>query len=120
VAAELEVGVDSLFVRRGAAVLERRPLGSGDRIVEIGQRRAAPERECLTQPLGGDVGLAGVCFLDELLKALGIEGVRCETTRLARSSSSPRRARCFEPPSTICWPSSLASSEPRIRKSMLV
>jgi hypothetical protein len=55
VAAELEIGVDPLLERRGAAVLELCPFGPGDRIVEIGERRAAPEAERLTQLACGDV-----------------------------------------------------------------
>ena len=92
VAAELEVGVDPLLERRGAAVLELRPLGPGDRIVEIGERRTAPEGECLAQPLGGDVGFAAVCFLDELREALGIERARLGAHQVARSLRHDRVA----------------------------
>jgi hypothetical protein len=92
VATELEVGVDPLLERRGAAVLELRPLGPGDRIVEIGERWAAPEREGLAQPLGGNVGVAAVRFLDELLEAFGIERAGLDAHQVARSLRDDRVA----------------------------
>ena len=44
-AAEREVGVDPLLDGRGALLFELCPLGPRDRVVQVGQWRAAPQLE---------------------------------------------------------------------------
>ena len=51
-AAELEVGVDPLLERRGPLLLELCALGARDRVVQVGEWRAAPQLECLPQRFG--------------------------------------------------------------------
>ena len=54
VAAEREVGLDPFLDRRQAQVLEPSDLCLRERLErELGQRRAAPERERLVQRVGG-------------------------------------------------------------------
>jgi len=73
VAAELEVRVDPLLDRRGPFLFELRAFRAGDRVVEVGERRAAPQAQCLPQLLGGACGVEAARVGDELLEPLEIE-----------------------------------------------
>ena len=69
-AAELEVGVDPLLDRRGALLLELRTFQAGDRVVEVGERRAAPQAQRIPQLLGRAFGVETARVGDELLEPL--------------------------------------------------
>ena len=57
VAAEREVGVDTLLERAEPQLLEPRDLGLGERLVgEVGERRPAPQRERLAELLRAALG----------------------------------------------------------------
>ena len=59
VAPEREIRLDPLLERDGAQLLEPRDLGLGERLVEeVGERRAAPERERLAQRALGRGGIS--------------------------------------------------------------
>jgi len=83
VAAELEVGVDPLLDRRGPLFLELRAFRAGDRVVEVGERRAAPQAQCLPQKLGGAFGVETAGVGDELLEALEIEAAGLDAGEVA-------------------------------------
>ena len=82
-AAELEVGVDPLLDRRGLLLLELRALRTGDRVVEVGERRAAPQAQCFPQLLGGAFGAETARVGDELLEPLEIEAAGLDADEVA-------------------------------------
>ena len=80
VAAEGEVGVDAVLERVETQLLEPADLVLGEGLVgEVGQRRAAPEIERLSQTLGGAVGVAAIerlaALAGEALEAVGVDVV---------------------------------------------
>jgi hypothetical protein len=83
VAAELEVGVDPLLDRRGPLFFELRAFRAGDRLVEVGERRAAPQAQSLPQKLGGAFGVETAGVGDELLEALEIEAAGLDVGEVA-------------------------------------
>ena len=75
-AAERKVGVDPLLERREAELVEVRG-GLARRLGrEIGERRTAPERESLSQAVGGRGRLGAVGLLDEAPERVEIELAR--------------------------------------------
>ena len=69
-----EIGVDPLLERRPAQLLEPRDLGLRERLVgEVGERRAAPQRQRPPQRRGGAVGIGALRLADELLEAREVE-----------------------------------------------
>ena len=82
-AAELEVGVDPLLDRRGPLLLELRTFRAGDRVVEVGERRAAPQAQCLLQQLGRAFGVETARVGDELLEPLEIEAAGLDAGEVA-------------------------------------
>ena len=69
VASELGVGADPLLVRDEAQLLEPADLGLGEIVVgQVGECRAPPERECLTQRRGALVRLCRARVGEQLLE----------------------------------------------------
>jgi hypothetical protein len=83
VAAELEVGVDPLLDRGGSLLLELRAFRAGNRVFEVGERRAAPQLQCLLQLLGGACGVETARLGDELLEPLEIDAARLDAGEVA-------------------------------------
>jgi hypothetical protein len=81
VVAELEVGLDATLESRRPLLLEPTPLAAGDGALEIGERRAAPERERPTERLRRFRRRLGARFFDELVEALGVQPLRITSTR---------------------------------------
>ena len=76
---EREVRVDALLERREPQLLEPRDLRLRERLVgEVGERRATPEREGLTQLLRGRRGLAAARLADQPLEARDVQLGRLE------------------------------------------
>jgi hypothetical protein len=73
VAAEFEVGVDPLLDRRSPLFFELCAFRAGDRVVEVGEWRAAPQTQRLLQLPGGAFGVETARVGDELLEPLEIE-----------------------------------------------
>jgi hypothetical protein len=69
----LEVGVDSLLDRRCSSFLELGALRSCEGVVEIGENRAAPERERLPQRRRRGLGILPARLLDQRLEAFAVE-----------------------------------------------
>ena len=88
VPAERELGVDPLFERGHPQLVEPRRLEPGELLlVEIGQRRAAPERERLAQEPRPRRFLGGARGGEQPLEA-----VRVDALRLERRAGSPAPA----------------------------
>ena len=92
VAAERQVRIDSIFERSQALLLELgRGSGTERRSVEVGQRRAAPERERLVQRLGSSSRLGRVARLcTERRKRLQVERARLELEYVPRRTGLKR------------------------------
>ena len=93
VAAERQIRIDSIFERSQALLLELGPGSDTERrSVELGQRRATPERERLVQCLGGSSRLGRVaCLCTERRERLQVERARLE---LEYVPGRPRSQRC--------------------------
>ena len=81
VAAERELRLDELLVRRDPQLLELRDRGLGERLVgEVGERRAAPQGEAALERGGGARRMAGgelaAAPVEEILEAAGVELLR--------------------------------------------
>ena len=76
VAAERKVGVDPLLERREAELVEVRGRLARRLSCEIGERGTAPEREGLSQAVGGGGRLGAVGLLDEVPERVEIELAR--------------------------------------------
>ena len=98
VAPEREVGLDPLLERDGAELLEPRDLGLGERLVEeVGERRAAPERERLAQRALGRRRVAALERRAPLLREPG-EAVEVDALAARARARTPARAsRCTGP-----------------------
>ena len=84
VPAEGEVGVDPPLDREQVHLLEAPDRRLRERLVgEVGERRPAPERERLAQPLGGLLRLGAAGLLDETLEPVEIELLRREPDHVA-------------------------------------
>ena len=89
VAAEREIGVDSLLEHDGAQLLESRDLGLRERLVrEVGQRRATPELERLAKGTGRRTGIARAerrpPLVREPREAVDVHALRLELEDVAR------------------------------------
>ncbi len=88
VPAEREVGLDPLFERNDPALLEPGDLGLREGLEgEIGERRPAPERERLTQEVGGllrvTAGVRTSPFVEQPLEAIEVDAAGLEPERVA-------------------------------------
>ena len=92
VAAERQVRIDPIFERSQALLLELgRGSGTERRAVELGQRRAAPERERLVQRLGSSSRFGRVaCLCTECRERLQVERARLELEYVPRRTRSQR------------------------------
>ena len=74
VAPECEVGVDAPLERDEPEFLETEDLSLGERLVrDVGERRAAPERECVTEEPRSGLGRRPLPLLDQALEAEQVE-----------------------------------------------
>ena len=68
-APELGIGADPLLARDEPQLLEPADLGLGEVVVgQVGERRPAPERECLAQRRGALLRLGRACIREQLLE----------------------------------------------------
>ena len=87
VPAEREIGVDPLDQGAQVKLLEPADLVAGERLVgEVGERRAAPERERLAQQQRSRSGSPAACallpFFELLPEAVDVELARLDTERI--------------------------------------
>src|SRR5215216_2462811 len=88
VAPELEVCLDPLLDREGPALFESSDLSLRERFErEIGERRTAPERECLAQEIGCLLRVAVIecvpAVCEQLLEVVEIEAAGLESKQVA-------------------------------------
>ncbi len=84
VGAELEIGGDPFLEDAEPQILEPVDLALGERLrLEVGERRAAPQPECLTQESRLLVGLRRPGFPDEPLETGQVELIRVELEHVA-------------------------------------
>ena len=98
VAAERELRVDELLVRRDPQLLQPRDRGLGERLVgEVGERGAAPQGEAALQRGGGGRRMAGgelaPAPVEEVLEAARVELLRRERSARSRGRGWPARIR---------------------------
>ena len=81
---ECEVGVDPLLQREQPLFLEPGAVRACERVVEIAERRPAPERERFPHRLRGAGAVAAVDFAEQLLEAIEVELARLDPHEVAR------------------------------------
>ena len=113
VASERQIRVDPILERSQALLLELGPGGGAERrSVELGQRRAAPERERLVQCVGGSSRLGRVARLcAERRERLQVERARLE--RRARTPAHCVRSDAPSSPSALRSPATYTCSAER-------
>ena len=90
-----EVGVDAVLQAREPQLLEVDALDGGERLGELGQRRAAPQHERLAKARrrrgGVAAGQQGAALVVHAPEADDVEGLRLELDRVARRPGHQHR-----------------------------
>ena len=82
--AERELGVDPLLERDDPQLVEPRRLEPGELLlVEVGERRAAPERERLAQQRRAPCRLGAARFGEQALEAVRVDALGLERQPVA-------------------------------------
>ena len=84
VSAEREVGLDPLLERREPEFLQVRRGAAGRLAGEVGERRPAPERQCLGEAVGRNRRLSPVSVVDEPHEAVEVQLALGDTEHVPR------------------------------------
>ena len=83
VSAEVELGVDPLLERDHAQLVQPSGLEPGELLLEVSERRAAPEPERLPEQLPTTRGLAAARACDQALEPVRVDRVRLHREPIA-------------------------------------
>jgi hypothetical protein len=94
IVAELELGLEGILECGLMALVEVRALGAGEGFVDIGERRPAPDGECLAQERRSRRGIPGrPCLGRQLLEPGEVELFVCDLEDVAGAACADSRAR---------------------------